>query len=150
MPKPQRWFSSDHHFNHDAIRRYSERPFATVEEMDVEMMSRWNAAVAPNDLVYYLGDLAFAPKDATRALLNQMHGRIYYVRGNHDRQMKGPSWDRFEWIKDYFDLKVDEQHIVLCHYAFETWNRSHHGSWHLHGHSHGSFDASATQPSRPP
>lgn len=29
------------------------------------------------------------------------------------------------------------QVIVLCHYALRVWDRSHYGSWHLFGHSHG-------------
>ncbi|MFK5004710.1 hypothetical protein ACI4AP_29375, partial [Klebsiella pneumoniae] len=31
------------------------------------------------------------------------------------------------------------QRIVLCHYAMEVWNKSHHQAWHLYGHSHGSL-----------
>lgn len=26
---------------------------------------------------------------------------------------------------------------ILCHYAFEVWDRKHYGSFHFHGHSHG-------------
>jgi calcineurin-like phosphoesterase family protein len=29
--------------------------------------------------------------------------------------------------------------IYLSHYALRTWRNSHHGSMHLHGHSHGSL-----------
>ena len=29
--------------------------------------------------------------------------------------------------------------VVLCHYPIACWNRQHHGSWHLHGHSHGNY-----------
>ena len=27
--------------------------------------------------------------------------------------------------------------LVLCHYPLASWDRRHHGAWHLHGHSHG-------------
>lgn len=36
--------------------------------------------------------------------------------------------------------------IVLGYYPFAVWNRSHHGSWNLHGHSHGSFPSKGKQP----
>ncbi len=28
---------------------------------------------------------------------------------------------------------------MLFHYAMRVWNASHHGSWHLYGHSHGTL-----------
>ena len=37
------------------------------------------------------------------------------------------------------DAHDGEQLIILSHYAHQVWNRSHHGSWHLYGHSHGSL-----------
>ena len=144
MP-PKYWFSSDHHFGHDAIRKYSTRPFESVEEMNAEMLKIWNATVGPLDFVYYLGDMSLTNKNATRQILSEMNGTLFFLRGDHDKVMKGGICDRFQWVKDYYRLKLPAQgereamRIVLCHWPFDTWAQSHYGVWHLHGHSHGSL-----------
>jgi calcineurin-like phosphoesterase family protein len=67
------WWTSDTHFSHVNIIRYCDRPFATVDEMNAEMIARWNDTVAPADDVWHLGDLALgqdirlAPAPARRA-----------------------------------------------------------------------------------
>ena len=51
------------------------------------------------------------------------------------------SWDAslFEGIYDYYDLRgVASVSISLMHYPMLEWNRSRHGSLHLHGHQHNS------------
>ena len=37
------FFLADTHFGDGNILRYENRPFATVEEMDRELIRRWNA-----------------------------------------------------------------------------------------------------------
>lgn len=54
------FFTADTHFNHANILEYTNRPFLNVEEMDLEMIYRWNSVVRKNDLVFHLGDFAFA------------------------------------------------------------------------------------------
>lgn len=138
------WFTSDTHFGHAGIIRYCDRPYASVEEMDEDMISRWNDCIAPSDTVYHLGDVSFHKPARTRDILFQLNGEITLIRGNHDSGLKPDALARFKEVKDYHEITVrvgpnnKKQKIVLCHFRFAVWNHSHYGSWNLFGHSHGS------------
>lgn len=140
------YFTSDTHFNHarlcDGPRSHR---FASVEQMNETMIERWNERVRRNDIVYHLGDVALGSAEDARAILDRLNGQIYLVRGNHERVAEHRLCrDRFIWIKDYHRVKVGDQKIYLLHYAMRTWNCAHRGSWHLHGHSHGSLEELST------
>ena len=139
------FFTSDHHFGHANIIKFSDRPFATVEEMDAELIRRWNEKVKPTDMVYHLGDVSMAKIDRTREILDQLNGTICLIKGNHDSAAMGYT-KRFHWVKDYYELNVDDdeapqgkQKIMLMHYAMRVWRSDFRGTWHLYGHSHGSL-----------
>lgn len=57
------FFTADPHFGHTNIIRYENRPFASAEEMDQELIRRWNETVSPEDTVYLLGDFSFYGKE---------------------------------------------------------------------------------------
>ena len=57
------FFTSDLHFGHENVLRFDNRPFASVEEMDAELVRRWNEKVGKGDLVYVLGDLICRIRD---------------------------------------------------------------------------------------
>jgi len=142
---PTVWFTADHHFGHANILRYCNRPFGSVAEMNATMADRWNSVVGQQDVVYHLGDIFWMPSGDARTLRGWLNGRICLVRGNHDRTADSIK-TCFEWVKDYYELKVDDpdavdgrQRIVLCHYAMRVWNHSHYGAWDLFGHSHGTL-----------
>jgi calcineurin-like phosphoesterase family protein len=63
--------------------RYCGRPFFTVAAMDEEMIRRWNEVVAPEDIVYHLGDVAMKVQ-AIERILPRLHGRKILIVGNHD------------------------------------------------------------------
>lgn len=46
----------------------------------------------------------------------------------------------FSSVQYYKELKLNGRRIILSHYAHRVWNKSHHGSYHLYGHSHGTID----------
>lgn len=73
---------ADTHFGEDHIRRYENRPFPSVESMDRELISCWNAVVSDDDIVYVLGD--FGADGYEETVLAQLNGVKYLVKGNHD------------------------------------------------------------------
>lgn len=137
-------FTADTHFGHARIIELCKRPFASVEEMDATLIANWNSRVHPGDLVYHVGDFAFKNPIP---YLDKLHGRIVLILGNHDgKRLKPDIEKRFESVVQYIELKVPlanppfgTQKITLCHYALRVWNCSHHGAWHLYGHSHGTL-----------
>ena len=77
----------DSHFGHANIIKYCNRPFASVEEMNTEMISRWNKVVATGDTVYHLGDFSFYTGhkwEQARKICQQLNGFKILIRGNHD------------------------------------------------------------------
>ena len=77
---------ADTHFCHKNIIRYSGRPFKTVEEMNDEMIKRWNNKVGKDDFVIHLGDFALGSKDEVIDIKNKLNGNIILLKGSHDHK----------------------------------------------------------------
>lgn len=133
------WFTSDTHFGHHGI--LFMRPWATVDAMDQALIDLWNSVVGVRDHVFHLGDFSFHKPDRTLEILGCLNGIKYLVRGNHDRNnLNTTCLAMFDGgVEHYHEITVGSQLIVMSHYAFRSWNGVHHGSWNLHGHSHGSL-----------
>jgi calcineurin-like phosphoesterase family protein len=144
----QTYFTSDNHFDHKNIIQYSNRPFKNLDEMNVTMVEKWNSIVTNNDTVYHLGDFTLGDIRHFTKWVSQLNGNIKILPGSHDHL----------WLKDFvssnkvqvilplvsveFSEIMNGQYpqvIVLCHYSMQVWDRSHYGSWHLFGHSHGTL-----------
>jgi calcineurin-like phosphoesterase family protein len=131
------FFTSDHHFGHAGALSLYRRPFASVAEMDRQMVERWNAVVGREDQVWHLGDFAVRQRpERVSYLLQTLHGRKHLISGNNDDAAVTGS-DGWETVQPYVEVSVDGQHLVLCHYPFRTWRKSGKGWINLHGHSHG-------------
>lgn len=129
------FFTADTHFSHTNIIKYSSRPFADAKEMDQKLIQNWNSKIDPQDIVYHIGDFCFSEKG--QGILDQLNGHKHLILGNHDKEgRKLRGWASIEKLREIY---VGNQMIVLCHYAMRVWNKSHHGTWHLYGHSHGSL-----------
>ena len=143
------FFTSDTHFGHKNIIRFSNRPYRDENHMNEELIKNWNALIGDDDEVYHLGDVSLTNSSKTEEILYRLNGKIYLINGNHEKSVDKSKRcrDRFEWIKDKYHLNIhtegDKQMIVLDHYAGRVWNKSHHGAWMLYGHSHDSLEYQA-------
>jgi len=126
------FFTADEHYYHKNIIKYCNRPFAKSNEMDFEIIRRHNEVVSNGDTVIHGGDFTLAKADLARNIIRQLNGDHVFLQGSHDR------WNRN--CQQIWERKIEEQYIVVCHYAMRTWARSHYNSWQLYGHSHGTLE----------
>ena len=137
------YFTSDTHFGHTNIIKYSNRPFKSTEEMNETMIENWNKRVKPDDRIIHLGDFAFIrdPKEL-RTLFHRLNGHKFFIVGNHDKgNMQLPWVD----ISHYKRMNLDGETLILFHYGCRVWDKSHHGSIQLYGHSHGTLPGNSQQ-----
>jgi calcineurin-like phosphoesterase family protein len=131
------FFTSDTHFGHKNIITFDNRPFKDIDEHDTTLIANWNKAVSNQDTVYFLGDFALCNPNRMNNIMYQLNGIKYFIKGNHDKKPTIALYCNVGvYLGNLEEIKIGSQRIVLCHYAMRVWNKSHHGSWHLHGHSH--------------
>ena len=139
------FFTSDTHFGDPRILRIDKRPFKTLSDHDAALIANWNGTVGPDDTVWHLGDFALGPTDDRVAeLIAILNGEKHLLIGNNDGPgtLQAPGWAS---IGHYAELRVDDTHLILCHYAFRTWNAMGRGAINLHGHSHGMLKTAPKQ-----
>lgn len=129
-----RYLISDHHFTHDNIIGYCERPFTSVGEMHDVMLSRFHETVEPDDTLYHLGDVAMAMQDdeKTGEWLNRLSESAVLVRGNHDVALDPESVDYP--VVSACVLEAGDYRFYCTHRPEDTpewWD-----GWVLHGHHH--------------
>lgn len=133
-------YISDWHYGHANVLGFDNRPFVNVEQMNEELIRRWNNAVSDGDLVYILGDMFWcSPKQAT-PIMEQLNGQKILVKGNHDRWHDSKFDKLFVKIDEYIETEDNGRKVVLCHYPIPCFKNHFYGWVHLYGHVHNSFE----------
>ncbi len=133
--------TSDLHFGHKNIIEYEHRPYKNVQEMDSDLIKRWNEVVKPKDTIYVLGDFSWYDGENTNKILQQLNGKKYLIIGNHDeRFLEDKKFDKslFEEICNYKEIKHNKQKYILFHYPIAEHKGKQKGYFHLYGHIHSS------------
>jgi len=135
------FFTSDLHIGHYNCIGFDDRPFRDTEEMENELIRRWNEKVPKDGVVYVLGDMIWRHDDVP-SLLKKLNGQINIVTGNHDKFLSnGTNKKAFNGISDYSKISVtlnngETKKVVLSHYLMPFYDGHYHGGIHLYGHFH--------------
>ena len=134
---PATFLVSDTHFGHVGVCRFTHpedptvklRPWDTPEEMDEEMIRRWNDRVRPNDKVYHLGDVVINRK--ALPTLARLNGDKVLIRGNHDIFRDTEYREYFRELRAYHVLNG----MILSHIPVHEASLGRFGT-NIHGHLH--------------
>ena len=138
------FITSDTHFCHDKPFIYQPRGYQSVEEMNKDLIQKWNSVVSFGDTVYHLGDVMLGDLDAGISCLRQLNGNIFIIRGNHDTDRRAEAY-LFRTINvidvKYADvIKKGHWGFYLSHYPTLCSNyddeKKRHGIISLCGHTH--------------
>ena len=108
------YFISDLHLSHNNIIKYCNRPYENTEDMNNDIIKRWNSVVTGNDTVWVLGDVGLGKKEDIKKLLLQLKGHKKLIMGNHDRWSPRTYYEcGFEFVSQYPVLL--KGHFLLSH-----------------------------------
>ena len=138
------FFTSDPHLGHDKDFVVQARGFETVEEMNAEIIRRWNERIYPDDDVYVLGDLTLGDVEEGIRLIAKLNGYLHIMRGNHDTDKKVERYLELPNVVSvqYADvLKYGKAVFWMGHYPTITANYDDDKPWAKHvvclfGHTH--------------
>lgn len=132
---PGTYLIADTHFGHKGMCHFTKedgskvRPWTSVDEMDLDMKARWNAAVRPIDKVYVLGDVVINRK--ALGIMHSLHGDKVLIKGNHDIFRMNEYATYFRDIRGYHVMAGNLlSHIPVHPVSLGRWNVNIHG--HLH------------------
>lgn len=141
-------YISDLHLFHNNVTKsgkdFDNRPYQNIEEMNADILKRWNDSVSNSDHVYICGDLIWKfnneNRDEAMRILNAMNGNLHLVLGNHDKVRSTVFKRRFEEIVFYKRiqdvLNGKQVQVILSHYYMPFYEGHYHDTVLIHGHSH--------------
>ena len=135
---PNVFLVSDTHFGHLGVCKFTRndgvtklRPWDSPEEMDEEMVKRWNETVRPNDKVYHLGDVVINRK--ALKIMHRLNGDKVLIRGNHDIFRDEEYREHFRELRAYHVING----MILSHIPIHVDSLGRFGT-NIHGHLHAS------------
>ncbi len=140
------------HLNHNPSWEtplHKMRGYESSLEMTEDIISIINQTCRTSDVLLVLGDFCLNTSfEKFCSDVQRINPQIWFVAGNHNSPWEKAfesgqtnGWkNKVDVLGPYIEMVWNKQFVVANHYAFQVWNGSHHGSWSLCSHSHGSLE----------
>ena len=132
------YYISDIHFRDQKIFDKCFRPFQSLDEMESEIIRKWNNKVSDDDLVYILGDISKDDDTSSLEIFKKLKGQKHLIVGNHDHLIieEIQKSNIFDTIK-FIDLIIDNNRkVCICHYPIMDWMEFDRDGILVYGHVH--------------
>lgn len=118
------YVTSDLHFNHDKNFIWQPRGYCNVQEMNEDIVRKWNLRVDDGDTVYVLGDIMLgSDTNEGMRLFNSLNGEKIIILGNHDSAPRIEAYQESGYETDWAKLiKYKGYNLYLSHYPTFTAN----------------------------
>ena len=153
------WFTSDWHIGHKRDFIWEPRGAKSRDDYVKQHILGINKLARPDDLIIHMGDVALtASTGEIGSWFNEIECKNFWsIKGNHDnnylRFLDTKPKGNYRNLGPFLEITLIEPSlfkgdkarrtaVTLCHFPLQIWNKSHHGAWHLCGHSHNSFEES--------
>jgi calcineurin-like phosphoesterase family protein len=158
------FFSGCLHIFHKQPFIWQKRGYSSPEEHAWKVLEKINETVGGDDTLFLLGDtfLNVPIINDAKDWLNRINCQnLIILYGNHNAgisQLCKEQWDYYNNGTEYYpvvvasfnkkvyghylEVEINDKLCALSHFPLAIWNKSHHGSWNVHSHNHGTFNES--------
>lgn len=149
-------FTSDLHLDDKDTKVTQLRGFGHWLDHIGAVAHRWKLAVAPQDRVYVVGDLATGRDGLALEILQDLPGEKHLILGNHDagHPSNRNAYKKLARYSGVFAsvassgvVRLGGQDVLLSHFPYRRdhkspprylqWRLPNRGQWLIHGHTHG-------------
>ena len=130
------FFTSDQHFGHNNILKFTDdnnqriRPlWDNIDDMNNDLVERYNSVVKPGDKVYFLGDVCMTKNHIHN--IGRLNGDKVLIKGNHDKLKLN------EYSLYFRDIRACHimNNIIFTHIPIHEDGRMRYCA-NVHGHTH--------------
>ena len=135
------YFTSDGHANHENIIKFCKRPFENIQEMNQELIRKWNEKVPKDGIVFHLGDFSWGGYNAWKDFREQLNGDIILIKGNHDiKNLTPQAVGLFKHVTQQMFIEIEGRKVYLNHVPFLCYGGTYRDQkglvYQLFGHVH--------------